>query len=349
MKFSDSIMEEDVTKKVVISGYYGFNNFGDEEILSVLLSKLKQWNTDITVFSSNPDWSSSVHDVKAVCSFNLQQVIKTIIKSDIIISGGGSLLQDVTSLKSLIYYSLIIFIALFFRKKVIIFAQGIGPINNSFARFIVMNIIRFCSFITVRDENSYNLLKKYKIKAKLVSDPVYSIDVNHVNHACEVGVQLREFKTVSDEFLNILAHQVVKNFSDKKIKIFSLQDALDLDICNSFRIKLNNISKDIKTEVVTNNSLLSIAEQLSSLEYLIAMRFHALIIGIKAGVKSLGINYDIKVEQLANDASIPLLSLEDFSDFDEKFQSLKEESSAALSDFARSKQFCWDEIKQFFD
>ena len=90
-------------KKVVISGYYGFDNFGDDAILSVLCDKLKSLNAGVTVISSNPSKTANDYGVKAVKNFDIKTLVKTIKSSDILISGGGSLLQDVTSLKSLLY------------------------------------------------------------------------------------------------------------------------------------------------------------------------------------------------------------------------------------------------------
>ena len=164
--------------KAAISGYYGFKNFGDEAILSVLVSHLKKLgNVDVTVFSSDTDFTSKTYSVKSVKRFDLKNVVKTIKDADILISGGGSLLQDVTSFKSLVYYSLIIALGLLFNKKVIIFAQGIGPLNSKPAQFLVKNLLKFCSLVTVRDENSLNLLRKWKINANLVCDPIYSLDI----------------------------------------------------------------------------------------------------------------------------------------------------------------------------
>ena len=107
-----------MAKKVVISGYYGCDNFGDETILKVLVDKLKEENADITVLSLNPEKTKALHKVKTVKSFDLLRVITTIMKSDVLISGGGSLLQDATSLKSLLYYLFVISVAEFFHKKV---------------------------------------------------------------------------------------------------------------------------------------------------------------------------------------------------------------------------------------
>ena len=122
-----------MTRKFCISGYYGFDNFGDETILKVLTEQLKKFekSSEITVFSSNPLKTEELYNVKSVYSFDLLSVVKELLRCNYLISGGGSLLQDVTSNKSLIYYLGVIAVALFFRKKVIIFAQGIGPINNN--------------------------------------------------------------------------------------------------------------------------------------------------------------------------------------------------------------------------
>ena len=103
-------------KKVALSGYFGFDNFGDDAILSVLCDKLKLLNAEITVFSANPIKTAKEFLVNSVGSFDLKNVIKTIFKTDVLISGGGSLLQDATSFKSLVYYSGIIFLALLYAR-----------------------------------------------------------------------------------------------------------------------------------------------------------------------------------------------------------------------------------------
>ena len=120
-----------MSKRVVLSGYFGFKNFGDEAILSLLVNKLQSDKHRITVISHDPNYTKSIYKhIRSVYTFDFTNIIGAISKSDVLISGGGSLLQDVTSIKSLIYYLLVIFIALFLKKTVIIFAQGIGPINS---------------------------------------------------------------------------------------------------------------------------------------------------------------------------------------------------------------------------
>ena len=333
-----------MAKRVVISGYYGFGNFGDEAILSVLISKLKQMGFEIVVLSSNPRKTSMDYFVNSINSFDFYQVTGLLKQSDILISGGGSLLQDVTSLKSLMYYLWVIFTALRYRKKVIIFAQGIGPVNNKIAKFFTGQILKHCTYVSVRDAKSHELLKSAGIESELLCDPIFSLDVHKLGQKGTIGIQLRDFPTINDNLLYKLARQIVKDFFDKSIKIFSFQDSIDLEICIRFKKIINELNPNIHAEVLSGVSNEQIIDEISKLEYMIAMRFHALIIALKAGVKSVAINYDIKVQKLADEAGLPLISMDASEDFDLIFDKLKHLNEHNLSEFAAAHEFDWSGI-----
>ena len=117
---------------ILISGYYGFDNIGDESILRTLVSSLREHIPDcsLTVLSHNPTSTREKYGVEAVDRMSPVAILRAVKKCDMLISGGGSLLQDVTSSKSLHYYLSIIRCAEFFHKKVFIYSQGIGPIDR---------------------------------------------------------------------------------------------------------------------------------------------------------------------------------------------------------------------------
>ncbi len=326
--------------KCVISGYYGFRNFGDEAILAVLVKHLKDINADVTVLSSDCEFTSRTYSVCSVKRFDIKNVINVIKSSDVLISGGGSLLQDATSIKSLIYYSFIIALGLFFNKKVIIFAQGIGPLYSFISKIIVKNVLKYCTLVTVRDEISLSLLKNWNINAKLVCDPVYSLGVKANNKQGIVGIQLRDFKTVNDNLLYKLALFVVDKFSDSKIEILSLQNSQDYDLSKKFENIILSINPDINVSVIEDN----IIEHISSLEYLIAMRFHALLIAIKCGVKTCAVNYDVKVQKLAMSANIPIISMDAHENFEEIYDRLTKLNRNSLLNFAKKQKFDWSEF-----
>ena len=350
MKYMKSLKKESLMhKKVALSGYFGFDNFGDDAILSVLCDKLKLLNAEITVFSANPIKTAKEFLVNSVGSFDLKNVIKTIFKTDVLISGGGSLLQDATSFKSLVYYSGIIFLALLFKKDVLIFAQGIGPLNHKMSKYIVLQLLKRAKYVSVRDEKSFEFLKSNNINAELVHDPVYSIIVPDVPKNFAVGLQLRDFSTMNFEFLNSLADNVLFNYPNRKIELFVFQKSIDEKICKQFAQLLYSKNQNIDIEIVYYNNRAEIFKRVSQLECMIAMRFHAIILALKAGIRVSAINYDIKVEKLAKEASIPLISLNDsINDYNAIFEHMKSLNQGRLSDFANSKPFNWSNFEKFF-
>src|SRR5699024_6237709 len=111
--------------KVVLFGYYGFGNTGDEAILAAIiksLQKLKE-NIKITVLSNNPSQTKQDYQVNAVNRWEFFQIKQAIKNADGVISGGGSLFQDITSKKSLLYYLFILKLAHYYDKPSFIYAQ----------------------------------------------------------------------------------------------------------------------------------------------------------------------------------------------------------------------------------
>ncbi len=293
--------------KYVISGYIGFDNFGDEAIAKVLTSHLKSKGAEkVTVLSSNPQKTTQLYGVD---SANYLKFFNPILESDVLISGGGSLLQDVTSLRSLIYYLAVIVTALVFNKKVIIFAQGFTPFRTKFGKFFTQYVLKYCDEIYVRDAKSQEILSGMEISSQLISDPVFGISVSKPEKQQGIGVQLRGFHTLSDEFLNSLARDIATCFPNQKIRLYSLQDALDLPVIEKFAGMLK--SNGSEYEIYKNLTVEEAMEEISKLEYLIGMRFHSALVAAKAGVKVLGINYDIKVLNLATHIGFPHIGLDE--------------------------------------
>ena len=338
-----------MAKKVLISGYYGADNFGDEAILETIIQRLNKYNADITVLSLNPKKTTEIHKVKAVNSFSFFDVLFAIINCDILISGGGSLLQDATSVKSLFYYLFVLMAAQLFGKITIIFAQGIGPIKNKLGEILTKSVLKKCSRVSVRDDKSLFLLRGWGINnAILVCDPIFNLEVKGSNPQNKVGVQLRKFKTLNEKLLITLANRIALDFHDKEIEIYSFQDNNDLELCRHFKHLLLSINSDMEVKVICGKTQQEIIDLMANLEYMIAMRFHAILIAIKYGIKTLAISYDYKVENLANEANIPLVSMFGNEDYGFVFNKLKNLNRRSLIEFANNKKFSWEQFDLFF-
>lgn len=332
-------------KRFVLSGYFGFKNFGDEAILSVLVAKLREYGHKITIISSDTKYTKSkFRFVRSVYTFNIRDLIGAIAKSDFLISGGGSLLQDTTSFKSLIYYLFVIFMGLILGKKVIIFAQGIGPISNPVGQFLTGFLLRFCTYVSVRDVKSQELLKKWGVNSELLCDPIFSTMIPEVQKERRVAVQLRNCATMNEDFIDRLAQSVVTSFPDYMIDIYSFQDTLDLEVCKKFERAVRLLNSDIRTTLFSGLTDEQTVSNIAKSEFMVAMRFHALIVGLLAGVKVLGINYDIKVEKLAKEFGFPLIGLK--KSFEKEFTLQKNLDMQTISNLVKNKNFDWSTFER---
>ena len=117
---------------VVMSGYYGFSNAGDDAILQSIQEGIVAASEDIsiTVLSNDPALTERLYGLDAVPRFQVWKVLRALRQCDALLSGGGSLLQDRTSTRSLLYYLSIIRLAERFHKPVMLYANGIGPVSK---------------------------------------------------------------------------------------------------------------------------------------------------------------------------------------------------------------------------
>lgn len=174
------------SQTIVISGYYGFRNIGDEAVLQSILAALEEESKaagirlDPVVLSIDPEWTTRTYGVKAVHRMKFGEVRNAIKSSSGLISGGGSLLQDATGIKSIPYYLGVIKLAQWMRKPTFIYAQGVGPVNRGIFRPLIASVFRRCQYVSVRDVESAALLKDIgvpKNMIEVVPDPVMGLSL----------------------------------------------------------------------------------------------------------------------------------------------------------------------------
>jgi len=337
-------------QKVCISGYYGFDNFGDEAVLKILVQNLKSFKNppSITVFSVSPQKTAEQFGVKCSDTFNLKSLIPEILNSSCLISGGGSLLQDSSSALSLLYYLFVIALAEAAGRKVFIFAQGIGPVKNRLLKKIMFFILKHADYITVRDENSFNLLKSCGInRISKCSDPVWNIDIKKNINQNRLGIQLRKCSFITDDFIKKLAQNINRYYSDKEICILSFQNSYDMEVCKRLKSELFQINPKIKSQVIPNTSIEKTVSDTASCGALIAMRYHACLAAVKAGIKLLPVNYDIKVKALADEFNLSCINSID--DMDSTFKDFNECSINYDMKKIFSKKFDFSVLEKFLD
>lgn len=301
-------------KNIVISGYYGQLNTGDEAILRVLVDRLKEYerenntNLNIVVLSSRPKLTEKLYGVESVNRKKIYSVIKAIKRCDIFISGGGSLFQNETSNRSLYYYLFQIFLAKLLGKKVFIFSQGIGPIKRWYNVLLFKHVIKLADYITVRDYDSFDFLHRLNInkKIELSADPAFLL-----NSCCEakiqklledykidfgkknIGIVVRKWKKEKDmtEKIAKIADILIENEGYNVIFI-PFQGKWDILKIDEIVSKMKN-RPYVLSENLSPHELLGIFKKL---DLVVGMRLHALVFAAKMGIKFIGISYDPKID-----------------------------------------------------
>ena len=310
---------------ILISGYYGFDNIGDESILRTLVSSLREHIPDcsLTVLSHNPASTREKYGVEAVDRMSPVAILRAVKKCDMLISGGGSLLQDVTSSKSLHYYLSIIRCAEFFHKKVFIYSQGIGPIDRPGNRRAAAAALKRADGIVVRDERSAALLEEIGIardKVVITADPVIRMkkpdgDVGaeilrkagvSLDGRLTVGWAIRERDTDSrfvEELLRSI--QMMKDKYNAQSVLIPFHYEEDGEVCRHIAAQLPDDTAVCLNEKYLSEDMLSI---IGNMDLLVGVRLHSLIYAAIMGVPLIGISYDPKCTAFLNSVGLDKLS-----------------------------------------
>ena len=108
--------------RFLLSGYYGFDNLGDDALLQIIVAQLKSRypHATIDVLSAKPEVTAHEFGVLATPRWDQAAIRDAVSEADIVLSGGGGLFQTATSLKSLLYYAGIVRTALRAGKRTMV-------------------------------------------------------------------------------------------------------------------------------------------------------------------------------------------------------------------------------------
>ena len=298
-------------KKIVFSGYYGFGNAGDEAMLAAIIQVTKQRHTDcaITVISGNPRDTAVRHQVAAVYIFDMLAIIKVLCGADLLISGGGSLLQNVTSSRSIYYYIAVLALGRMLAKKVMLYGQGIGPVKGRFAKALMRYVVNKADYITVRDEGSFYELREigvWRPPVEITADAVLGME------RCETAtgrklllktgltmqrpiVAIAPRRWGSGNYFKAFAEAADTLIETRNVDILFLPLHVPSDnkVCDEFMQLMRN-----KAYIFDGNCDASgFMSILGNCELLIGVRLHALIFAAIMQIPVVGISYDPKIDR----------------------------------------------------
>ncbi len=298
--------------QAVCCGYYGKGNAGDEALLASLLQMLPEGITPV-VLSGNPAQTRDRYQVSACNRMSALPVLQLLRQSDLFIWGGGSLLQDVTSAVSPLYYAGLMGLAQGLGLKTIAWGQGVGPLERPLTRQLAKRTFSQCTRVSVRDRGSAALLAEWQIPFTMAPDPVWALESKPVPGlwdlpAPRVAVNLRSHPLLTPARLDILTHALVsfQKATNTCLLLVPFQASQDLAI-----------AQFIQSQLTGPNHLYNIEDprELKGLfrgvEMTIGMRFHSLIMAAAEGCRCFAISYDPKVSQLMSELELPGWELAD--------------------------------------
>jgi polysaccharide pyruvyl transferase CsaB len=301
--------------RVLLSGYYGKGNGGDEALLATLLQMLPPSVTPV-VLSGNPQETSQRYDVESYHRMKFLEVIKALRSCDAFVWGGGSLIQDVTSIISPFYYGGLMTLAQVMGLKTVAWGQGIGPLLRPQTRWLARWNFAGCVKVSVRDRQSSALLSNWNIPNILAPDPVWALASKPVPELADlpkprIAVTLRNHPQLTETRLTnlIQALQDLQTATQAFILILPFQKSEDLEIAEKIQLYLKESSQIICLE---DPQMLKGAFQ--GVDMVIGMRLHSLIMAASEGCRCFALSYDPKINRLMEDLEMPGWDLENIPD-----------------------------------
>ncbi|MBW4460199.1 MAG: polysaccharide pyruvyl transferase CsaB [Nodosilinea sp. WJT8-NPBG4] len=292
--------------RAVLCGYYGMGNGGDEALLATLLQMLPAGVTPV-VLSGNPIETAQRYGVETVPRKALRPVIRALRGAEVLIWGGGSLLQDATSLQNPVYYGGLMVLAQWLGLKTIAWGQGIGPLSHPLSKGLGRYALGHCNAVSVRDNGSAAWLARWHVPGMQAPDPVWALEATPVDGlwdlpAPRVAVALRPHPWLTesrlDQFTQALAS--FQKATQTCLLLVPFQPIKDLPIAEYIQPRLPGPS-----HIYALDNPHQLKGLFRGVEMTLGMRLHALIMAAAEGCRCFGLSYDPKVSHLMTDLDLP--------------------------------------------
>lgn len=299
--------------KILLSGYYGFANAGDEAVLAALVQILRESlpGVEPVALSADPAQTAAAYGIRAIDRWDKAALKRELRDAALFASGGGSLLQDVTSVRSVYYYTSLLRAAQRAEVPTIVLAQGLGPLNKGLSRWLVRRALGGCRVLSWRDADSLDLARQIgaaQVKNLQVCDPVLlwrpevTLDSkagNTPGAGCRVALALRPWRDLPVDEAVRLAELLQQ--AGREVVLLPFHQGEDEKLAAEINSKLAH-----KAEIAACGTPELAVQALGRVDFVVGMRLHALILAAALGLPALAVSYDPKVTAFAGMMGIPL-------------------------------------------
>ena len=304
---------------ILICGAYGKGNSGDDAILQAMVQELRQRDPDLPLYATtrSPGQTAREADVGTVYTFNPRKIRQRMKQTALYLSGGGSLIQDATSSRSLWYYLHSIRAAKLRGNRVMMFGCGIGPVRRGSNRRKAAKIIQGCvDRITLRDAASARELEEMGvagIPTRVTADMAFLVQpapperVEQLFAACQDGAGIAPADRLLilaprpwegserhlADFAAAAAH-AAKAYGLKPV-LLAMEPGKDLPVCQRIaELALEQAGTGCPVLAASQDAA-AVVGLIRRADAVLGMRLHSLIFAAAQGTPFAGVSYDPKV------------------------------------------------------
>ena len=290
---------------VLLAGYYGFGNLGDE-LLAEACVRLLESNgiarERIAILSADPEGTKGSLGVSAFDRWKITEIHKALKESNTMLLGGGGLFQDQTSLRSCMYYWSLVQMARFCSVNTWAVGQSIGPLKTALGSYFAKKAFSRCLYRNVRNRSSLGILNNWGFFGTQSPDLVMSLNVKRDQERGDM--LLLNLRTGYDKVSMLAVSSAIKTAEDRNLKISAVAFSDD-DVKEFQKYVYKRTLKLDKINVVKN--LAQFEDILGGSCCAIGMRLHFVILAFLAGLPVRGAPYDPKVVSFCKEWDIPVV------------------------------------------
>ena len=310
LSLSSHSQKEKTRGGVLLCGYYGFGNMGDELMLESAVKRAERSGCNVSALARLRKNSSFRSRVKFISRSSPLAVMRAIRNADTVVFGGGTLLQNHTSRRSLLYYVAILRYAQRCGKRVELWANGIGNIRGDRSRRAVARVLGKCNLVGVRDgasmERVRELAREFSTEISNVTfeedlafDPILYSDAT--SRTADVFLRLGLDKSqrfvvfslmgAADKTVRRRVFEYAKELSEQGMTlVFAVMyPRQDLALSRKFAARLGGI-------LAYPLGAQDLVALMRGAEVVFGMRYHALLLARVAGAHFVGIGDDDKIK-----------------------------------------------------
>ena len=302
--------------RIVLSGYYGFHNLGDEAVLAATVQALRRLRprVRITVLSASPEETRREHGVDSVPRAAPGAVLGAMRGADLVLCGGGSLFQDATSWRSPWYYLGVLSAGRRLALSTAVHAQGLEVPRRRAVAAGIARVLDRVDLITVRDRASLHVLADLGVRrprTAVAADPSWLL-TPHWSPAAAAerarwgkgrwcGLALRAWGSGTAARAAAEAARAASARLGVRWALFPMHPPGDFSVAQAAAAEIGGGAVVVRGGLGPSEVLALIG----SVDVMVAMRLHALMFAASQGVPIVPLAYDPKVRALAAELGEP--------------------------------------------